>query len=170
MKTIKNIFTLVFVVTVLLSCGGDRKKEKEGFSYENKSSKEAIKEDPNLTNIVIVSDDLMKFNKTEIKAKSGKKVKLTLLHKGKMAANVMGHNVVILKKGVNVSIFASKAAAARDNDYVPKNSKDVIAYTKIIGGGQTTSIEFDAPAVGVYDFICSFPGHYAIMKGKFVVE
>ncbi|HBX64839.1 MAG TPA: azurin, partial [Balneolaceae bacterium] len=26
------------------------------------------------------------------------------------------------------------------------------------------------PEAGTYDFICSFPGHYALMKGKFIVE
>ncbi|MEM6771051.1 MAG: plastocyanin/azurin family copper-binding protein, partial [Bacteroidota bacterium] len=27
-----------------------------------------------------------------------------------------------------------------------------------------------APAAGEYDFICTFPGHYGVMKGKFIVE
>ncbi len=159
---------------LLASCGGEKKKEKEkeGFSYETKSdAKEEVKEDSNEANIVLVGDDLMKFDKTEIKAKEGQKVKLTLRHKGKMDINVMGHNVVILKQGVDVATFAGKAATARDTEYIPAGSEgDIIAHTKLIGGGQTTSIEFEAPAAGTYDFICSFPGHYAIMKGKFIVE
>ncbi|WP_282134119.1 azurin [Seonamhaeicola maritimus] len=171
MKTIKNVLTMVFVAVFLLSCGGEKKKEKEGFSYENKSTtKEEVKEDPNEANIVLVGDDLMKFDKTEIKAKAGQKVKLTLRHKGKMDLNVMGHNVVILKQGVDIATFAGKAAIARNNDYIPVDSQDIIVFTKTIGGGQTTSIEFEAPAEGTYDFICSFPGHYAMMKGKFIVE
>jgi hypothetical protein len=32
----------------------------------------------------------------------------------------MGHNVVFLKKGIKLSTFTSKAAASRDNDYIPK--------------------------------------------------
>jgi len=56
------------------------------------------------------------------------------------------------------------------NDYIPKDTQDVIVHTKIIGGGETTTIEFDAPAVGTYDFICSFPAHFAMMNGKFIVE
>lgn len=119
---------------------------------------------------MLVGDDAMKFDKSEIRVKSGQKVKLTLRHKGKMPITAMGHNVVILKKGVDITAFASKAALARDNNYIPKDSKDIIAFTETIGGGQTTSIEFDAPEAGTYNFICSFPGHYAIMKGKFIVE
>jgi azurin len=172
MRTIKYVLSVVFTTSLLMSCGGEKKKEKEGFSYETKSSEveEEVKEDPNLANIVLVGDDLMKFDKTEIKAKVGQKVKLTLRHKGKMDINVMGHNVVILKQGVDIATFAAKAATARETDYIPAGTEDVIAFTKTIGGGQTTTIEFDAPAAGTYDFICSFPGHYAMMKGKFIVE
>ncbi|WP_406684918.1 azurin [Seonamhaeicola sp. MEBiC1930] len=161
-----------FTCILIMSCGGEKKKEKESFSYENKSQvKEEVKEDSNLANVVLVGDDGMKFDKTEIKVKVGQKVKLTLRHKGKMDINVMGHNVVILNKGVNVAAFAVKAGASRDTKYIPGDSgEDIIAHTDLIGGGQTTSIEFDAPEAGIYDFICSFPGHYAIMKGKFIVE
>ena len=40
----------------------------------------------------------------------------------------------------------------------------------MLGGGEETTIEFEAPAKGEYTFICSFPGHYALMNGKFIVE
>ena len=46
----------------------------------------------------------------------------------------------------------------------------MIAHTDLIGGGQVTSIEFDAPDAGTYEFLCSFPGHSGLMKGKFIVE
>ncbi|TWO33363.1 azurin [Seonamhaeicola sediminis] len=171
MRIVKGAFIFFCAVSLLVSCGGEKKKEKENFSYENKSTTtEKEIENRNLANIVLIGDDLMKFDKTEIKAKTGQKVKLTLRHKGKMDVNVMGHNVVILKRGVDITTFAGKAALARDNDYIPVNTEDIIAFTKTIGGGQTTSIEFNAPDPGIYDFICSFPGHYALMKGKFIVE
>ena len=46
----------------------------------------------------------------------------------------------------------------------------VLANTKVVGGGEKDTIEFTAPAPGTYDYICTFPGHYAIMKGKLVVQ
>ena len=53
---------------------------------------------------------------------------------------------------------------------MPAAMKDqVIAHTTVVGGGESVTIEFAAPAVGEYDFLCSFPGHAALMKGKFVV-
>jgi azurin len=111
----------------------------------------------------------MKFNKTQIKIKSGQKIKLTLRHIGKMDVKLMGHNVVILKKDVNPAEFAAKAAIERENQYIPKDSQEIIAHTKLIGGGQVTSIEFNASEPGIYEFLCSFPGHFAMMRGKFIV-
>ena len=120
--------------------------------------------------IVITSDDYMKFNTSKITVKSGKLVKLTLKHIGNLDVQVMGHNFVLLKDKVDIVEFANKAAMASKNQYIPIESNEVIAYTDMIGGGQETTIEFLAPEVGIYNFICSFPGHYAMMKGKFIVE
>ena len=120
--------------------------------------------------IVITSDDYMKFNTSKITVKSGKLVRLTLKHIGKLDVQLMGHNFVLLKDNVDILEFANKAAMASKNQYIPVESDEVIVYTDMIGGGQETTIEFLPPEVGVYNFICSFPGHYAMMKGKFIVE
>src|SRR5690606_920315 len=118
--------------------------------------------------IVLNSNDQMKFDKTEIKIKAGEKIKLVLNHTGKLPKNAMGHNFVLLTKGTDVQKFATAAMNEKATEYIP--SKRVLAHTKLIGGGESTTIEFTAPAKGTYDFICSFPGHYAMMKGKFIVE
>ena len=120
--------------------------------------------------IIITSDDYMKFNTSKITVKSGKLVRLTLKHIGKLDVQLMGHNFVLLKDNVDIIEFANKAAMASKNQYIPVESDEVIVYTDMIGGGQETTIEFLPPDVGVYNFICSFPGHYAMMKGKFIVE
>lgn len=196
MKVVKSSLLLLSSV-LLLNCGG--KEEKKSFSYETtpeattesstttstpasemETSTEAAIESyaseaasstvETVADIMLHGDDKMSFDLKEIKVKQGQNVKLTLMHTGKMAKNVMGHNFVLLKQGVDMAKFAGLAAAAADHDYVPEGSEDVIAHTKLIGGGETTVIEFPAPAPGTYDFLCSFPGHYALMKGKFIVE
>ena len=123
-----------------------------------------------VNNIIISSDDYMRFDTRKITVKSDKLVKLTLNHTGILDVKVMGHNFVLLKKNVDVMDFANRAALASENEYIPIDSDEVIVYTEMIGGGQVTSIEFMPPEIGVYDFICSFPGHYAMMRGKFIVE
>jgi len=121
--------------------------------------------------IVIKGSDAMQFDIKEIKVKAGQKVKLTLTHSGKLAKAAMGHNFVLLKPGVDVAAFGSKAAAARETDYIPKSEEaNILAHTKLVGGGESDTITFTAPKKGTYTYICSFPGHYALMKGTFIVE
>jgi azurin len=115
--------------------------------------------------ILLLTDDRMKYDKTILNAKTGQKITLTLKHGGKMSKSMMGHNFVLLKKGVVLSKFAQQAIAAKNNDYIPENTNDVIAHTKMLGGGESDTITFKAPAKGVYVYVCSFPGHFALMKG-----
>lgn len=172
MKVIKIQLLTLLSVTLMFNCGGKEEKKKEGFTYEKSSAQEKseTKADDNVANVVLTANDMMQYNTKEIKVKSGQKVKLTLRHVGKLDVNVMGHNFVLLKKGTDLVAFATEASTQRDNKYIPKDSSDIIAHTDLIGGGQTTTIEFDAPEVGTYEFLCSFPGHYAMMRGKFIVE
>ncbi len=120
--------------------------------------------------IVIEGNDQIQFNLSEIKVKEGDTVKLTLKHVGKLPKAAMGHNWVLLKPGTDIAAFAGKAVQARDNDYIPADTDEVIVHTEMIGGGEETTIEFTAPAKGTYDFLCSFPAHYIKMQGKFIVE
>jgi azurin len=122
------------------------------------------------TEITVEANDRMQFDTKEIKVKAGDKVTLTLKHVGKMPKQAMGHNWVLLKEGVVVKDFAMSAMQARDNEYLPKGTEDIIVATKLLGGGETDTITFDAPEKGTYTFICTFPGHFGVMQGTFVVE
>ena len=169
MRIVKYVLVAACSAVVLIGCGGKEEKKKAGFSYEKKA--DVVKEvKDNSNDVVITGNDAMQFNKKEIRVKAGEKVKITLKHIGKMDKNVMGHNFVLLKQGVSVSAFGNKAATAKATNYIPDNGKDVIAHTDIVGAGETSIVEFDAPAPGTYEFLCSFPGHYAMMKGTFIVE
>ncbi|GAB5401636.1 MAG: hypothetical protein Aureis2KO_32210 [Aureisphaera sp.] len=168
MKRFQFIYLLALSLAIV-SCGGDKKKEEESVKIGTK--KETKKSDSNSVTIALSGNDLMQFDKNEIKVKAGQKVTLNFRHSGKMDLKVMGHNFVLLKPGIEIPVFALEAAnAGEPKDWIPNDGQDVIAHTKMVGGGQSTSITFDAPAAGTYDFVCSFPGHSGLMKGKFIVE
>lgn len=170
MKAFSILGVLFFSFFIVVGCGEKEEKKKESFTYE-KQTTPTEKVENNANDVVITGNDLMKFNKSEIKVKGGEKVKITLKHVGKLDKMVMGHNFVLLKQGVDLVAFGNKAAASGATEYIPSDSEDdIIAHTKLIGGGETAVIEFDAPAPGEYEFLCSFPGHYAMMRGKFIVE
>lgn len=120
--------------------------------------------------ITLNSNDRMQFDLSEIVVWAGQVVQLTLNHTGTLPLESMGHNFVLIDNAIAVNEFAKKTVNEKENQYLPKDKSNVIAYTDLIGGGQSTAITFVAPAVGTYDFLCSFPGHASIMKGKFVVK
>ncbi len=169
MRKLNVVLALMLSAFVLVSCKDAKKEKKEVKEPVKKEvakkaapvSKEAV--------VVIEGNDAMQYNKKKIVVKAGQTVKLTLKHVGKMPKSAMGHNFVILKKGTDLAKFASEAMKAKDKDYIPGEDK-IIAHTKLLGGGEEDTITFKAPEKGEYDFLCSFPGHYAMMKGKFVVE
>jgi len=179
-KVLLSMVVIAGLAIGTTSCGKTKEAAKDSVEATKEAVKttgDAVKNAANtakdavatgVVKVVIDRNDARKFNLSEIKVKAGQKVTLTLNHTGKMAKNVMGHNFLLLEKGVDVSKFATKAMAAKANDYIP--AEGVIAHTALIGGGETTTVTFVAPAKGTYDFICSFPGHYGIMKGKFIVE
>lgn len=185
MKNLVKILSILLTV-VLVSCG-DEKKEKETITIgeegtietvdtrandqtTNTSEGEGVQRTDGMVQVNLTGDDMMKFNLNEIRVKAGETIRLTLRHVGQLPENAMGHNFVLLQQGTDVTDFGQKAATASDNEYIPEGSNEVIVNTEMIGGGEETTIEFTAPEVGTYDFICSFPGHYVQMRGKFIVE
>ncbi|HEY3291667.1 MAG TPA: plastocyanin/azurin family copper-binding protein [Anaerolineae bacterium] len=46
----------------------------------------------------------------------------------------------------------------------------MIAFTNLVKPGDTGTVTFDAPAAGQYPFICTFPGHYVLMKGTLTIK
>ena len=168
----KNLILFTFSILLIISCGSDEKKEKkEKFKYERtKEVSEKIPiNNPNDFRVILNSFDNMIYDKNKIEVNSGKNLILTLNHKGKVSKEFMGHNFVLLKKGVNVDEYAKKAVLAKSNDYIP-NSDEAIAYTKMLGGGESTTITFLAPEAGIYTYICTFPGHYMMMRGELIVK
>lgn len=163
---------LLMSMIFLASCGSGG---AESAASEETSPRPAPKAAPAAEESVepitleLSASDQMKFDKDRFLVKEGQEVTLNLTHAGEMEKAVMGHNFVLLAKGTDLADFAGRAASAKDSDYIPEGD-EVLAHTGLIGGGESTSVTFTAPARGQYDFICSFPGHYALMKGKLIVQ
>jgi len=117
----------------------------------------------------ITGNDMMQFDKKELKvAADCTQVELTLKHVGKLPAAAMGHNWVLTKTADATALANAGMGAGAANNYVPAGDKRAIAHTKVVGGGESTSVTFAASALKkgeAYTYICTFPGHSAIMKG-----
>jgi azurin len=119
----------------------------------------------------ITGTDGMQYDKKEMSvAATCTEVEVTLKHSGKLPASAMGHNWVLSKTADMSAIAGDGMGAGLPSDYVKKGDARVIAHTKVIGGGQSTSVKFPTSALKkgeAYSFFCTFPGHSSIMKGAF---
>ncbi len=178
MKRTTKRFTLLLGALALMlnTSSADQEKAKTASAKAAPAkadpAKEKKAEEAFDVEVKITGNDLMQFDKKAFTVESGKKVKLTFKNVGKLPKAAMGHNVVILKKGVNKVTFATAAITAGPAaDYLPAaNKKDILAHTKLLGPGEEESIFFTAPEPGNYDYLCTFPGHFAIMSGIMSVK
>jgi azurin len=119
----------------------------------------------------ITGNDLMQYDKTELAAPAScKEITVTLHHAGKLPKEAMGHNWVLVNAADLTPVANDGMTAGLPNDYVKPGDKRVLAHTKTIGGGETTSVTFPASVLkkgGSYAYLCTFPGHNALMHGTF---
>jgi len=123
--------------------------------------------------VTIGANDAMQFDKKAITvSKACKKFTVTLNHTGKLAKNIMGHNWVLTKTEDSQAVATDGVAAGVDKNYLKEGDTRVIAATKLVGGGESTTVDLPVAklAKGSYTFFCSFPGHVALMKGTLTVE
>lgn len=124
--------------------------------------------------VTIAGTDAMQFDKKEIVInKACKKFTVTLKHTGTLAKATMGHNWVLSKTDDLQAVATDGMAAGLDKNYVKPGDARVIVASKMIGGGESTTV--DVPLSKLvkgtsYSFFCSFPGHYALMKGSLTLE
>ncbi|MDZ7773503.1 MAG: plastocyanin/azurin family copper-binding protein [Balneolaceae bacterium] len=160
MKTLKKITTLI-VLSVLPFLGAYALPGSSGTGAED------------IRTIEIKGTDQMKFDVTEITAQPGEEIRIRFTTVSQIPKAAMAHNVVVLKEDTDIDAFANASAMARDNDYLAPDYKDqIIAATDLAGGGETVEVTFTVPDnPGEYEYICSFPGHFAAgMKGVLTVQ
>jgi len=111
----------------------------------------------------------LQFSPTQLRITPGSKVKLVFEN-----PDIMMHNWVLLKPGSfeEVGVLADKLASQPDGmekQYLPDTDKILVA-SKLLGPKAKQEIVFTAPTEpGEYPYVCTFPGHWRIMKGVLTV-
>ncbi|MDB6154780.1 MAG: putative heme-binding protein, partial [Chthoniobacteraceae bacterium] len=112
----------------------------------------------------------LQFSQNQIHAKAGERLSLTFEN-----PDAMPHNWVLVKIGAaeRVGDLANKLITdpgAIAQHYVP-GSDDVLCHTRLLDPQKTTTVHFTAPAEpGRYPYLCTFPGHWMLMRGELVIE
>ncbi|MGH1361956.1 MAG: plastocyanin/azurin family copper-binding protein [Calditrichia bacterium] len=105
----------------------------------------------------------MRYATTEIIVKAGTKVRIVMDNIATMENMV--HNVAILKPGAKVNDVGMAAlAAGAEKDYIPEH-EDLLFTTPQAKPGERSEVTFTAPPAGDYPFVCTYPGHWTLMKG-----
>lgn len=125
-------------------------------------------------NLAIEAGDGISYTKRSLSVPSScAQVTVTLTHTGKLPKTAMGHNWVLVATDDLEAVGMGGISAGVDNSYVPQDDPKVIAATGLVGGGESSSVTFDLSkldAGGSYSYICTFPGHWSVMRGTFTIE
>lgn len=112
----------------------------------------------------------MRFDTPRIVVEAGKPFEIIIEN-----GDFMPHNLVIVKPGTREKIGNATATMQPDKldgqgrAFVP-NSGDIIAATKLLEPGKRETLKITAPAQeGVYEYVCTYPGHWMVMWGQLVV-
>ena len=119
--------------------------------------------------LVIEGNDAMQFNQKEMSVPATcKEVTVTLNHTGKLPVANMGHNWVLANTADHQAVATAGMSAGADHD-LPRTTPGSWRTPSWWEGGESTSVTFKTEGLAGKDltFFCSFPGHFAMMKGSF---
>ena len=183
MKNSLLILSLSVLSFQLISCGGNENPAQNATEEKKVNPSDLFKDDrppydataidatAPVQEISIIADgntmSEMKYNTKEIMVKQGTTIKLTFKNNSTDAA--MPHNWVLVHDGTMEAVATAGISMGKDKSYVP-DSKDVLIASKLLGPGEETVLTFPSPPAGKYQFVCTYPGHWSIMHGTFVVE
>ena len=112
----------------------------------------------------------LRFVPRELRVAAGSAVRLIFEN-----PDVMTHNLVLVDAGAADEIGALADRLAADpqgmaKGYLPVSSK-VLQATPLVNPKGRAELNFTAPKTpGRYPFLCTFPGHWRLMRGELIVE
>ena len=110
------------------------------------------------------------YDVKEFTVKAGQKVKITLINPGDSVTR-QPHNILICKPGTKDAVGMASNAGLSDPEFLTTkhavpDSEDVLFASKLVQPDAEDVLEFTAPSEpGDYPYICTYPGHWAIMNG-----
>ncbi len=114
------------------------------------------------------SMDVMSYSTQEIRVKAGTTVKVHFTNTATDPA--LKHNFFIVKNGTMEQVANEALAAGADKNYIPDDKSNILFSSDLVAPGQSEDLTFAAPPAGQYQFVCTYPGHWQKMNGRFIVE
>lgn len=113
--------------------------------------------------ITIATKPGLKFDVESIMVKAGSRIKLIFNNNDDML-----HNLVITKPGAADHVGEAATRLGLNGEkvgFVP-SAAGVLFHTRLLGPSEKEAIYFTAPMQpGDYEYVCTYPGHYVVMRG-----
>jgi azurin len=112
----------------------------------------------------------MLYSVNRIEVKAGQPVRLEFIN-----PDATAHNLVIVEPGAMLEIGMAANEMAKDpvaakKGFIP-NSKKILHHTRMLAAEDAQILRFKAPSKpGVYPYLCTFPGHWVLMRGELIVR
>lgn len=112
----------------------------------------------------------MRYDRTEFTVTPGMKVRLIFFN-----PDAMDHNMIMVEPGAAAQVALAAAKLETTGEGVEKqwrpDSDQILFASKLLARDEKQIIEFVAPSMpGRYDYICTFPGHWQLMRGVMIVS
>jgi glucose/arabinose dehydrogenase/lysophospholipase L1-like esterase/plastocyanin len=118
---------------------------------------------------ILAVPNQLAFSPSEVRARAGQKLKVAFDNPDHQI-----HNLVLVRPGAENEVGLLADQMLQDPDayakgFVPDTAK-VIWATPLVNANKKVTLDFTAPKEpGRYPFLCTFPGHWRVMKGVLVV-
>ena len=155
----------------LIACTSQPKEEKQTEQQNTQDAAVATMPLDEGDTITVVASGAnmseMRFDKKAIRVPANKQITVKLINESTDAT--MPHNLVFIQPGTANDV-GQAGISYKENAYVNPDDGNVIAHSPLAQMDETVYFSFTTPAAGEYEFICSYPGHWGLMKGKFVTR
>ena len=113
----------------------------------------------------------MLYDLKQFEVRAGRPVKLEFVN-----PDAISHNLVIIRPGTEEAVGLEVNRMIADpkqieiGQYIPETDA-ILFHTEMVPPNSSETLRFIAPKEpGNYPYICTFPGHWTIMKGVMVVK
>ena len=122
--------------------------------------------------ILEAPEGIMRFEQQQLHAFAGQSIILSFENR-----NTELHNAAFLRPGTNMQSFGEALngymahSEAVQNEYIPPEQQPlVVGSTGVLEMGQSLEISLGMLSEGTYPYVCTVPGHWAVMQGVLTVS
>ena len=167
-------FALLAILAALTGCGNSGQDTRTPTPESIQGGQSAATQEPTqISSITLTTSgttleissvgDSLEFDKTDLSAKAGEQVTIRLIN----GSTALQHNWVLVKQGSANEVAQAGITAGASNNWVPTDDGQVYAFVNVTNPGESDQATFRVPKPGIYQFVCTFPGHDLTMTGTF---